>query len=257
MIQMGMTASIFTIFSHHANTPKDLVLTLRNSLVNDGGFNNMSTAEKQVTDVVKVDIHLDYTPDGKRYIDRISEITQLEEGTPYPDYDPNDSENSINEITREYYQRSTDRVGFTTRTILKYNLDTHTYEVRDRFSEYLENRLRGNLNEELRVGFDEFMLREWGPRKEAGDISQAEVAEQLEQMQAQIEKINDKYKNLHESEGNNTVYTDAPDELTAKLGIGIEEQAAENNMWKAGYKPEDDSENYSLDSFFDMDDYES
>jgi pilus assembly protein CpaF len=28
MIQMGMTASIFTIFSHHANTPKDLVLTL-------------------------------------------------------------------------------------------------------------------------------------------------------------------------------------------------------------------------------------
>ena len=65
MIQMGMTASIFTIFSHHANTPKDLVLTLRNSLVNDGGFSNMETA-KTVIDVVKVDIHLDYTPDGKR-----------------------------------------------------------------------------------------------------------------------------------------------------------------------------------------------
>ena len=126
----------------------------------------METAEKQVTDVVKVDIHLDYTPDGKRYIDRISEIVQLEEGVPYPEYDLNDPDNSMNKITAEYYRRKTDRVGFTTRLILKYNLDTHTYEVRDRFSPYLENRLRGNLGAELQVGFDEFMLREWGPRKD-------------------------------------------------------------------------------------------
>ena len=60
------------------------------------------TAEKQVTDVVKCDIHLDYTPDGKRYIDRISEIIQLEEGIPYPEYDAKNPVDSMNEITKEY-----------------------------------------------------------------------------------------------------------------------------------------------------------
>ena len=90
MIQMGQVASIFTIFSHHANTAKDLVFALRNSLVNAGGFSNMSTAERQVIDVVKCDIHLDYTPDGKRYIERISEIVPLAEGIPYPELDRDD-----------------------------------------------------------------------------------------------------------------------------------------------------------------------
>ena len=198
MIQMGMTASIFTIFSHHANTPKDLVLTLRNSLVNAGGFSNMETAEKQVTDVVKCDIHLDYTTDGKRYIDRISEITQLEEGIPYPEYNPDDPENSMNEITKEYYQRSTDRVGFTTHVILKYDLATHTYMAVDRFSEYLENRLRNNLSQELQVVFDEFMLREWGPRKTDGkpEMTKEEIEDKLEAMNEQIEEINQHYENI-------------------------------------------------------------
>ena len=57
MIQFAMTGSIFTFFSHHANTAKDLVLTLRNSLVNAGGFNNMATAERQVVQAVR-----GYTP---------------------------------------------------------------------------------------------------------------------------------------------------------------------------------------------------
>lgn len=96
----------------------------------------METAEKQVTDVVKVDVHLDYTPDGKRYIDRISEIIQLEEGTPYPEYNPDDATNSMNEITAEYYRRKTDRVGFATREIMHYDLKTHTYVATGRFSEY-------------------------------------------------------------------------------------------------------------------------
>ena len=122
----------------------------------------METAEKQVTDVVKCDIHLDYTPDGRRYIDRISEITQLDEGIPYPDYNENDPVNSMNLITKEYYQRKTDRVGFTTRVILKYDLPTNTYHTVDRFSEYLENRLKNNLVVELRPAFDEFMVEDMG-----------------------------------------------------------------------------------------------
>lgn len=254
MIQMGMTASIFTIFSHHANTPKDLVLTLRNSLVNDGGFSNMETAEKQVTDVVKCDIHLDYTPDGKRYIERISEITQLEEGQPYPEYDPDDAENSMNLIRKEYYQRSTDRVGFVTHDILRYDLATHTYKVAERFSEYLENRLRNNLDPELQVAFDEFMLKEWGPRKGADGImmSELEVETKLESLQSEMKKIDAKYEDIAKQDAQS-----APSLEGEKTGIQIEQEAKENKLWKSAYTQDNPQEagEFEIGDFFSDDDY--
>ena len=250
MIQMGMTASIFTIFSHHANTPKDLVLTLRNSLVNDGGFSNMETAEKQVTDVVKVDIHLDYTPDGKRFIHRISEITQLEEGIPYPDYNENDPVNSMNNITAEYYKRKTDRVGFTTHTILEYDVATHTYKATNRFSKFLEDRIKASLGTELSVVFDEFMLREWGPRvdDEASTMSQSQIEDKLAELHSKVDEINDKYA---QSDANS--FTPIVD---ASSGAEIEEAAADMNVWKDGYNGGTrEATEFELGDFFSDDDY--
>ena len=166
MIQMGMTASKFTLFSHHGNTPKDLVLTLRNSLVNAGGFSNMETAEKQVTDVVRVDIHLETSADGKRYIQRISEIVQLNSATEYPELDKNDLEYSKAELDREYYYRQTDRISFTTREILNYDFDTHTYHTNQRFSPKLEAYMKNNMEPEVRLAFESFLLENWGPPEE-------------------------------------------------------------------------------------------
>lgn len=163
MIQMGMTASLFTIFSHHANTGSDLVFTLRNSLVNAGGFSNMTIAERQVTDVVKIDIHLDYTPDGDRFIERITEIVPLSENIPYEEYDENDP-HSMNRITADYYNRRTDRISFYTRDILKYDIKTKTYYVADRLSPALEKKIRNNLGD-LQFDYDKFMVSEWGRRK--------------------------------------------------------------------------------------------
>ena len=178
MIQMGQVASIFTIFSHHANTPKDLVFALRNSLVNAGGFSNMSTAERQVIDVVKCDIHLDYTPDGKRYIERISEIVPLAEGIPYPEVDKNDLDYTKAVLDREYYERSTDRVSFYSHDILKYDVSTHTYYVADRFSPALESKMRSVMTPETLKAYDKFIFKNWGRRKPTGDFTEVdEVAE--------------------------------------------------------------------------------
>lgn len=190
MIQMGQVASIFTVFSHHANTPKDLVFALRNSLVNAGGFSNMSTAERQVIDVVKVDIHLDYTPDGKRYIERVSEIIPLPEGVPYPELDKSDLEYSKASLDREYYERSTDRVSFTTHDILRYDIDTHTYYVVDRFSPALESKMRSVMHPDIRKEYDKFMFTNWGRRKSTGDFEERdEVAEAMLEYQAEEERL--------------------------------------------------------------------
>lgn len=244
MIQMGQVASLFTIFSHHANTAKDLVLALRNSLVNSGAFNNMQVAEKQVLDVVKVDIHLDYTPDGKRYIERITEIVPLPEGVPYPEYDPNDPVNSMNKITREFYQRTTDRVGFYTHDILRYDLETHTYYTVDRFSPALEEKIRKNLGKELRVLFDYFMIKEWDlARKDLSEEERAKKLEELKRLEQYVEKLKrDKDSTQKEIK--------APIEEN-KTGVQIEEEAAEKALWAEGYAEGEKVDEFTLSLFFD------
>lgn len=244
MIQMGQVASLFTIFSHHANTAKDLVLALRNSLVNSGAFNNMQVAEKQVLDVVKVDIHLDYTPDGKRYIERITEIVPLPEGVPYPEYDPNDPVNSMNKITREFYQRTTDRVGFYTHDILRYDLETHTYYTVDRFSPALEEKIRKNLGKELRVLFDYFMIKEWDlARRDLSEEERAKKLEELKRLEQYVEKLKrDKDSTQKEIK--------APIEEN-KTGAQIEEEAAEKALWAEGYAEGEKVDEFTLSLFFD------
>jgi pilus assembly protein CpaF len=162
MIQLAMTGSLYTLFSHHANEAKDLVLTLRNSLVNAGGFDNMTTAEKQVTDVLKINVHLDFTPEGKRYIKRITEITQLDEGIPYPEYNQDKGADELKyDLDKEYYTRQTDRISFSTRDIMVYDTDTDTYLPKEEFSDGLREKIRGALSKKEREEFDKFMAYYW------------------------------------------------------------------------------------------------
>lgn len=161
MIQLGMTGSLATLFSHHANEAKDLVLTLRNSLVNAGGFNNMTTAERQVTSVVKINIHLDLTADGKRYIKRITEIIQLDEGVAYPHYNNLDPQGSMAEITKEYYKRQTDRISFETRDILTYDVKTDTYKIGKCLSDEMYEKILKTLQVEESKEFEKFINFYW------------------------------------------------------------------------------------------------
>ena len=74
MIESGQTGSLFTIFTHHAKTTRSLLLSLRNSLLKEGSFQSEKIALEQVTEVVRFDVHLHMSREGRRYIERISEI---------------------------------------------------------------------------------------------------------------------------------------------------------------------------------------
>lgn len=238
MIQMGQVASLFTIFSHHANTARDLIFALRNSLSNAGNFTNMQTAEKQVTDVVKIDIHLDYTPEGKRYIDRVTEIVQLEEGVPYPEYEENEPIHSMNKITKEYYERSTDRVSFYTHDILRYDLNTDTYYAVDRLSEQLEEKIRRNLGKELCYRYDYFMLKYWGKRE--NDTS--DIDSELKELEAKIREQMAYSENISDELGSS--------EYTDNNYMTPEDKA----IWAKGYEPdgeESETQDSSIGLFFD------
>ena len=79
LIQMAQVGSLFTLFTHHAKTTKDLVISMRNALLMEGGFNNEVIATEQVADALDFDIHMRKDINGHRYIERITEIIPIKE----------------------------------------------------------------------------------------------------------------------------------------------------------------------------------
>lgn len=79
MVESGQTGSLFTLFTHHAKTTRALLLSLRNSLLREGGFSNERVAVEQVVSVVDFDVHLHLDRDGRRFVERVTQICERPE----------------------------------------------------------------------------------------------------------------------------------------------------------------------------------
>ena len=131
MIQMGQTASLFTMFTHHANTTKDLVYALRNCLLQTGQFANENLAKQQVVDVVRFDVHLVLNGDGKRFVERITEIIPLQEKFSF-------GENVILEYENDsYYLRN--RPSIRTENLMKQKM---TKEEQEEYEEFFSENIQ-------------------------------------------------------------------------------------------------------------------
>lgn len=124
MIQMSQVASLFTLFTHHAKTSRDLVYSLRNSLLKCEMFNNEKIAEQQVVSVLDFDIHLARNYEGKRYIERITEIVELTD-TPIPQSfvdikDLREKSSHFMESAAVYFTKMTDKKIFECRNIIEF-----------------------------------------------------------------------------------------------------------------------------------------
>ena len=80
MVESGQTGSLFTLFTHHARNTGALVSSLRNALLKEGSFSNENVATEQVVRVVHFDVHLHLDRNGRRYIERITQIRESGEG---------------------------------------------------------------------------------------------------------------------------------------------------------------------------------
>ena len=74
LVMISQVASKFTLFTHHAKTTQNLILSLRNDLMLTGAFNNEEAAIEQVKASIRSDVHMTKDEKGHRYIERISEI---------------------------------------------------------------------------------------------------------------------------------------------------------------------------------------
>jgi pilus assembly protein CpaF len=79
MVESGQVGSLFTLFTHHAKTTRALILSLRNSLLKEGSFSSERIATEQVVNVVNFDVHLHLDREGRRFIERITQIRECPE----------------------------------------------------------------------------------------------------------------------------------------------------------------------------------
>lgn len=162
MLQMAQVASIYTIFSHHANRTQDLVNALTNSVVAaSGGTATYDTVLPQIIDAIHVDVHLDYDVEGNRYIERITEIVRLDD-QPYPEREAGESaEEYTLRLRKEFYTRTTDRQKFTTVDIVRFDINTWTYHTASWFSDELTRHIMSRIPRDQKDKWKQFILDNW------------------------------------------------------------------------------------------------
>lgn len=159
MIQMGQVASLFTIFSHHANRAKDLINAITNSIVaSNGGGATTATIQPQVIDVIKIDIHMDFDVTGFRYFERITEIIPVDREI--EQYNPKDPD-SLAKIMREYFEITAVGELFTTQDIIRFDRETRSYVPVKWCSERLTEYMLKNIPKEQVEAFTEFVTSNW------------------------------------------------------------------------------------------------
>ncbi|WP_145047195.1 ATPase, T2SS/T4P/T4SS family [Paenibacillus xylanexedens] len=138
MIQMSQVASLFTLFTHHAKTFRDLVFSLRNSLLKTGMFQHEHIAEEQVVSVINFDVHMKKDAEGRRYIERITECLPRAEQS-----------DSVEE-----------RNGFTFRNVVEYQ--NGGYVVTAPISAGSIMDMRDQMSLQDAAEFDRFIAQYWG-----------------------------------------------------------------------------------------------
>jgi len=166
MIQTAQVASLFTIFTHHAKTFKDLVFSLRNSLLKVGMFSNESIAEQQVVSVLEFDIHLRQDYDGSRYIERITECvpinihTDLIGSNLVEAQTKEEKMDTLLAVATNYFRQQTMKQQFESRDIIVFK--DGKYVAGAPISLQRLKEIEGVLSVEERNEFRQFVLNVWG-----------------------------------------------------------------------------------------------
>ncbi len=143
-VQVAQSGSRMAVTTLHHETTEKLIEYLRNALVSELGISDTGIAEKQVIDILNFDIHMVHDVEGRFYIERITEIIP-EEAHEYPD--------RIEEATKEYYRRITDRKKYELNNIVEFDKDSLSYRVCSTFSDRTLNKIsrEGKLQEVLEL----------------------------------------------------------------------------------------------------------
>ena len=147
-IQMAQVGFRQLLFSHHGKTVRDIICALRDNLLTAGGYSNEMIAEQTVVSVLNFNVHLNRTVMGKRYVERVTEII------PHVD-EPYAA--AMDDATKQYYYRKTDRQTFDQRDIMVFENDQFVFK--NEISEDNVNAIKYFLTDEEQQRFELFLVR--------------------------------------------------------------------------------------------------
>lgn len=153
VIQTAMVASLFAMFTHHAKTAYDLVMSIANNLLDPvcGIYREKKEAVEMAAKILNIDIHLENAK-GHRYLERITEIVPINERKYPSEIHPRKSHQD-DEL--EYWKRETDRKPFEERQLLHY--ENGEFVLDNLPSETMMNEIRLKLTSEEEKEFDRDM----------------------------------------------------------------------------------------------------
>jgi pilus assembly protein CpaF len=167
LIQMGQVASKFTVFSHHAKTFRDLIESLRNSLLKTGTFSDERSAEEQVAKVLSFDVHLDKEQNGTRFIERITECILLDkENSQFSELAEKVHTNKMDSLKAMalgklyYYQKMTSK-PWKANNLIEYK--NGAYIPVNRISAQRVKDMSKNMTAQDAKEFKAFLDKYWGP----------------------------------------------------------------------------------------------
>jgi pilus assembly protein CpaF len=162
MLQMAQVASLFTLFTHHGKTVNDLVLSLRNSLLKCNVFRDEGIAEEQVVKVLNFDIHLNKNIEGKRYIERITEIIPIENRTSLSREYQNaeDKLGKFMDTMTDYFEKRIAKKRYEDRVIIYFDQDA--YQIGHPISQHTVEDMIRLMSQEDQRSFITYLEHVWG-----------------------------------------------------------------------------------------------
>ena len=157
---MAQVASKFTMFTHHAKTFENLILSLRNSLLKTGVFTNEKVAEIQVVQVINFDIHLKRGFDGSRFIERITECVPVKQVNPYK-FDFHDQKTLEGKLdvfmdnATHYFQKVTETDTFRSVNIIEFH--NGEYQICHKISPANIEAMKDAMSPEDQKAFDDYI----------------------------------------------------------------------------------------------------
>lgn len=153
MIQMTQSGSLFTIFSHHAVSTRQLMKWFRDALLDMDILQNERLAEEQVAEAIKWDVHATRDPSGMRYLERFTEINLVH-------YDETffEREDDYEELKKESLRRQFGPI-WKEHNIIEFR--DGGYVATNPISKQRVEEMKENMLPADKIAFDEFLNKHW------------------------------------------------------------------------------------------------
>lgn len=164
IVKASTVTNDFIMWAHHAKSFDDLIDSMRNACLNTGAFKTENAAERQIISVLDFNIHLNYTPEGERYMERLTECIPVVEDAAYPELESiiksdnmGEKVDKLIETMKIYFEKRTTIKKYKAVNIIEYDISSKEYVVKNSISKARVEEIMKNLLDKDKIKFKKLL----------------------------------------------------------------------------------------------------